>query len=84
MVELQWKAYVDKLRESGTLSSTMSVCDVSGSMHGQPMEVRARLCGAVCQAGSIMHTYLLATRLQHISIWCEAYSRLLSMQAGGL
>eukprot|EP00891_Asterochloris_glomerata_P008284 jgi/Astpho2/8284/Aster-x0811 len=43
VVELQWKAYVDKLRESGTLSSTLSVCDVSGSMHGQPMEVAIAL-----------------------------------------
>lgn len=70
VVELQWKAYVDKLRESGTLSSTLSVCDVSGSMHGQPMEVRAQLChahGAFCYAGCIVQMWLLASCLQQIS-----------------
>ena len=69
VVELQWKAYVDKLRESGTLSSTLSVCDVSGSMTGQPMEVRAQLChagGLLCQAGCIVPMYLLATCLHFV------------------
>lgn len=41
VMEAQWKAYVDKLRESGELSSAMAICDVSGSMRGQPMEVSA-------------------------------------------
>lgn len=38
-MELQWAAYVQRLREGGALSSAMAVCDVSGSMMGQPMEV---------------------------------------------
>lgn len=38
-MELQWKSYVTNLKKSGTLSSALSVCDVSGSMAGQPMEV---------------------------------------------
>ena len=42
MAEAQWKAYVEKLRDSGDLSSGMAICDVSGSMHGQPMEVCLR------------------------------------------
>ncbi len=40
VAEAQWKAYVEKLRESGELGSAMAICDVSGSMNGQPMEVR--------------------------------------------
>lgn len=38
-MELQWKSYVTNLKKNGTLSSALSVCDVSGSMAGQPMEV---------------------------------------------
>ena len=46
MVEAQWKSYVVKLRESGTLSSCLAVADVSGSMSfdgGQPLEVSRAL-----------------------------------------
>ncbi|BDA46330.1 Uncharacterized protein L728 [Coccomyxa sp. Obi] len=43
VAEAQWKAYVEKLRESGELSSAMAICDVSGSMDGQPMEVAIAL-----------------------------------------
>lgn len=39
-MELQWKSYVSNLKASGTLSSALAVCDVSGSMSGEPMEVR--------------------------------------------
>ena len=46
-MELQWKSYVTNLKKSGTLSSALSVCDVSGSMAGQPMEV------------SLQHIFLL-------------------------
>lgn len=38
-MEMQWAAYVQRLRGGGALSSAMAVCDVSGSMGGQPMEV---------------------------------------------
>jgi len=31
-VQLQWDAYVSKLREQGSLGSCMAMCDVSGSM----------------------------------------------------
>ena len=41
-VEAQWAEYVDKLRESGSFSSALAVADVSGSMSGTPMNVRAR------------------------------------------
>ncbi|EFJ18310.1 hypothetical protein SELMODRAFT_420109 [Selaginella moellendorffii] len=37
--ELQWRAMVDELRRKGTLENSVSVCDVSGSMTGTPMEV---------------------------------------------
>ena len=45
VVELQWKAYVDQLKQSGSLHSAMAVCDVSGSMSGIPMEVS---CASSC------------------------------------
>ncbi|OSX67327.1 hypothetical protein POSPLADRAFT_1072293 [Postia placenta MAD-698-R-SB12] len=32
VIESQWKALVDKVRESGTLDNCLAVCDVSGSM----------------------------------------------------
>lgn len=38
-MELQWKSYVTNLKKSGTLSSALSVCDVSGSMSGEPIQV---------------------------------------------
>uniref|UniRef100_A0A6B2LBR1 VWFA domain-containing protein n=1 Tax=Arcella intermedia TaxID=1963864 RepID=A0A6B2LBR1_9EUKA len=41
--EAQWAAYVESLRKSGTLDSSMAVCDVSGSMSGEPMEVAIAL-----------------------------------------
>jgi len=42
-VQLQWDAYVKKLMESGSLSNCMAVCDVSGSMSGNPMCVAIAL-----------------------------------------
>ena len=39
VMEAQWKSYVDKLRQSGQLSSCLAVADVSGSMSGEPMNV---------------------------------------------
>ena len=61
VAEAQWKAYVQKLREGGELSSAMAICDVSGSMHGQPMQVclffcqPLYTCAALCGAAYIMH-----------------------------
>ncbi|KAF8721381.1 hypothetical protein HU200_023093 [Digitaria exilis] len=37
--ELQWRRMVEDLRKNGSLSNCISVCDVSGSMSGTPMEV---------------------------------------------
>ncbi|KAI4989225.1 hypothetical protein ZWY2020_036542 [Hordeum vulgare] len=37
--ELQWRRMVDDLRSNGSLRNCISVCDVSGSMTGTPMEV---------------------------------------------
>ncbi|KAG0046211.1 hypothetical protein BGZ89_005373 [Linnemannia elongata] len=42
-VEAQWKSYVDRLAESGKMDSTIAICDVSGSMSGEPMEVAIAL-----------------------------------------
>ncbi|KAF9121231.1 hypothetical protein BGX30_002716 [Mortierella sp. GBA39] len=42
-VEAQWKSYVDRLAESGKMDSTIAICDVSGSMSGEPMEVSIAL-----------------------------------------
>ena len=41
--QLQWESYVAKLKESGLFESALSVCDVSGSTHGEPMEVAIAL-----------------------------------------
>ncbi|XP_046652378.1 uncharacterized protein LOC124343193 isoform X2 [Daphnia pulicaria] len=41
--ELQWKSYVENLKKSGLFESCLSVCDVSGSMSGIPMEVAIAL-----------------------------------------
>jgi hypothetical protein len=37
--ELQWRRMVDDTRALGTLANCVPVCDVSGSMHGVPMDV---------------------------------------------
>ena len=38
-MELQWQSYVDNLKSVGSFSNALAICDVSGSMHGLPMEV---------------------------------------------
>ncbi|XP_023642463.1 uncharacterized protein LOC17893112 isoform X2 [Capsella rubella] len=43
VAELQWKRMVDDLKQKGSLSNCMAICDVSGSMHGEPMEVSVAL-----------------------------------------
>ncbi|KAL1210127.1 hypothetical protein V5N11_010700 [Cardamine amara subsp. amara] len=43
VAELQWKRMVDDLKKKGSLSNCMAICDVSGSMHGEPMEVSVAL-----------------------------------------
>ncbi|KAG0587916.1 hypothetical protein KC19_2G201000 [Ceratodon purpureus] len=39
VAELQWKRMVDDLAAKGKLTNCLAVCDVSGSMSGEPMEV---------------------------------------------
>ena len=41
--EMQWKSYVDNLKKVGLLESALGVCDVSGSMTGDPMNVAIAL-----------------------------------------
>ena len=43
VAELQWTSYVDNLKKLGSFESAMSVCDVSGSMDGDPMNVAIAL-----------------------------------------
>ena len=43
VAELQWASYVDNLKKLGSFESAMSVCDVSGSMDGDPMNVAIAL-----------------------------------------
>ena len=50
VMEVQWKSYVDKLRQCGQLSSCLAVANVSGSMSGEPMNV----------SGSFFHAGLLS------------------------
>ncbi|GJJ76878.1 hypothetical protein EMPS_09237 [Entomortierella parvispora] len=42
-MEAQWKSYVEKLAKTGKMNSVMAMCDVSGSMSGQPLEVAIAL-----------------------------------------
>ncbi|KAF9299903.1 hypothetical protein BGZ74_008516 [Mortierella antarctica] len=42
-MDAQWNAYVDKLAEEGKMKSCLAICDVSGSMSGEPMEVAVAL-----------------------------------------
>mmetsp|Transcript_10979 Transcript_10979/g.24575 ORF Transcript_10979/g.24575 Transcript_10979/m.24575 type:complete len:570 (+) Transcript_10979:151-1860(+) len=42
-VEAQWNDMISRLKSSGSMSQSLSVVDVSGSMHGQPMEVAISL-----------------------------------------
>uniref|UniRef100_N1QVM6 Uncharacterized protein n=1 Tax=Aegilops tauschii TaxID=37682 RepID=N1QVM6_AEGTA len=39
VADLQWKRMVDDLLALGKLNNCLAVCDVSGSMHGVPMDV---------------------------------------------
>ncbi|KAI0728864.1 hypothetical protein C8Q72DRAFT_916471 [Fomitopsis betulina] len=41
--EAQWGSLVQRLREAGRLDSALAVCDVSGSMSGEPMYVALAL-----------------------------------------
>ncbi|KAK9665756.1 hypothetical protein RND81_14G133800 [Saponaria officinalis] len=43
VAELQWARMVDDLSKKGKLNNCMAVCDVSGSMYGDPMEVSVSL-----------------------------------------
>lgn len=43
LVEGQWLALLQSIRERGTLRSTLAIVDVSGSMSGTPMEVAISL-----------------------------------------
>ncbi|GER36155.1 hypothetical protein STAS_12477 [Striga asiatica] len=43
VAELQWKRMVDDVAKHGKLSNCLAVCDVSGSMHGIPMDVSVAL-----------------------------------------
>lgn len=43
VAKLQWKRIVDDLIQKGKLRNCMAICDVSGSMHGTPMEVSVAL-----------------------------------------
>ncbi|EPS98355.1 hypothetical protein FOMPIDRAFT_42401 [Fomitopsis schrenkii] len=43
VLEAQWASLVQRLRESGRLDSALAVCDVSGSMYGEPIHVALAL-----------------------------------------
>ena len=43
VLEEQWKAMVEDARRLGALDATLAVCDVSGSMYGEPMQVSVGL-----------------------------------------
>ena len=43
VLEAQWGSLVQRLREAGKLDSALAVCDVSGSMSGEPISVALAL-----------------------------------------
>ncbi|KAL3501041.1 hypothetical protein ACH5RR_035490 [Cinchona calisaya] len=43
VVELQWQRIVDDLSAMGKLNNCLAICDVSGSMHGTPLDVSVAL-----------------------------------------
>ncbi|KAF8687204.1 hypothetical protein HU200_042872 [Digitaria exilis] len=43
LADLQWERMISDLKELGKLSNCMAICDVSGSMHGEPMDVSVAL-----------------------------------------
>ncbi|WCJ26793.1 hypothetical protein M5689_008585 [Euphorbia peplus] len=43
VAELQWKRTVDDLLREGKLTNCLAISDVSGSMHGEPLEVSVAL-----------------------------------------
>lgn len=43
LANAQWEAYVTRMQMSGVLNNAVAVCDVSGSMRGQPMQVAISL-----------------------------------------
>ena len=47
-VNLQWLRLVEDTQASGKLPSALAVCDVSGSMYGEPMEVAVALSLLLC------------------------------------
>jgi hypothetical protein len=47
LLNAQWLNYVNMVKECGSLTSTLAVVDVSGSMDGTPMEVATAL-GLLC------------------------------------
>ncbi|XWV26993.1 hypothetical protein QJ857_gp0056 [Tupanvirus soda lake] len=53
LVEAQWKAVMELVTASGAFRNVTAIVDVSGSMHGQPMEVAIALgiLVAMCTTG---------------------------------
>lgn len=43
LANAQWQAYVTRMQNSGVLNNAVAVCDVSGSMTGEPMNVAISL-----------------------------------------
>lgn len=43
LANAQWEAYVARMEESGALNNAVAICDVSGSMSGEPMNVAISL-----------------------------------------
>ncbi|KAG0044172.1 hypothetical protein BGZ83_010581 [Gryganskiella cystojenkinii] len=60
-MEAQWKSYVERLGKTGTMNSTMAVCDVSGSMSGTPMEVAIALSLLLAQLSQAPFNQLVLT-----------------------
>lgn len=43
IADLQFRSIIRNLREAGSFSNSLAICDVSGSMFGTPMDVAVAL-----------------------------------------
>lgn len=60
-IQVQWDAYVKKLKENGALTNCLAICDVSGSMWETPMMVAIALSLLVADLAEEPYKGLICT-----------------------
>jgi len=76
VIELQWNSILEPLKESGLLSSSVVLSDVSGSMSGTPMEVSIAL--------GLLISELTAPPFQNLIITFESNPKFHQVQGSNL